>query len=60
MSDLPLTIFVKPHDYDDDGVCRVCGHDGAEWYWWKHSTYEGRASNLREPQCVPDKTRQQQ
>ena len=31
------------HEYDDDGCCIHCGFDGAEWYWWKTSTYEGRA-----------------
>lgn len=31
----------QPHEFD-----------GAEWYWWKHSTYEGRAQpEARQPLC---------
>ena len=45
------------HDYDDDGVCLHCGFDGAEWHWWKRSTYEGRASTLERPLCVPKRER---
>jgi hypothetical protein len=41
------------HEYDDDGVCVHCGFDGAEWHWWKHSTYEGRASTIERPDCKP-------
>lgn len=39
------------HDYDDDAVCRRCGHDGAEWWHWKNNTWEGRASDAKEPSC---------
>jgi len=41
----------KQHDFDDDGCCTKCGFDGAEWHWWKHDTYEGRASDLTMPKC---------
>lgn len=39
------------HLFDDDGVCERCGFDGAEWVWWKRSTYEGRASDVEMPSC---------
>lgn len=39
------------HDYDEDAVCMKCGFDGAEWHHWKHNTYEGRASNAKQPLC---------
>lgn len=40
------------HEWDDDGCCIHCGFDGAEWHWWKHSTYEGRAQpEARMPLC---------
>lgn len=45
------------HVYDGDAVCVVCGHDGAEWHHWKHSTYEGIASPAaREPGCKREAT----
>ena len=41
------------HEFDDDGCCIHCGFDGAEWHWWKHSTYEGKAQpNAKRPQCL--------
>lgn len=39
------------HEWDDDGCCIHCGFDGAEWWHWKHNTYEGRASDKKEPPC---------
>ena len=48
-------IFRKPHQFDDDAVCTVCGFDGAEWQHWKTQTYEGRAlagpDGMKMPQC---------
>jgi hypothetical protein len=43
---------MNSHEYDDDGVCIVCGFDGAEWHWWKKQTYEGKASNAVRPVCI--------
>lgn len=41
------------HEYDDDACCIHCGFDGAEWHWWKNSTYEGRAQpEARRPLCL--------
>lgn len=41
------------HDFDDDGCCVHCNFDGAEFHWWKHSTYEGRAQpDARQPHCT--------
>ncbi len=46
------TDFRDEHDFDEDAVCRKCGFDGAEWHWWKHSTYEGRAQpEAKQPPC---------
>lgn len=42
------------HDWDDDGVCKHCMFDGAEWHHWKHHTYEGKASNMKMPPCIED------
>ncbi len=42
---------IGAHDFDDDGCCTKCGFDGAEWHWWKHSTYEGKASDAKMPRC---------
>jgi hypothetical protein len=39
------------HTFDDDGVCTKCDFDGAEWHWWRYSTYEGRASSAAVPRC---------
>lgn len=39
------------HEWDDDGCCIYCDFDGAEWHWWKHRTYEGRASDEKMPLC---------
>lgn len=39
------------HNWDNDGVCTRCGLDGAEWHWWKHNTYEGKASDMKMPRC---------
>jgi hypothetical protein len=40
------------HVWDEDAVCIRCGHDGAEWHWWKHHTYEGQAqTDATEPLC---------
>lgn len=45
------------HVYDGDAVCVVCGHDGAEWHHWRHSTHEGIASpGAREPSCKREAT----
>jgi len=42
----------KQHAYDIDCTCVVCGFDGAEFHWWKHHTYEGKASpDIKEPEC---------
>lgn len=44
---------INEHQFDEDGCCIHCGFDGAEWHWWKHSTYEGRAQpQARMPRCV--------
>ena len=47
---------IGAHDFDDDCCCTKCGFDGAEWHWWKHSTYEGRAQpEAKMPRCkVPN------
>lgn len=39
------------HHWDDDCICLNCGFDGAEWWHWKHMTYEGKASTLKQPLC---------
>lgn len=40
------------HEWDDDGCCIRCGFDGAEWWHWKHMTYEGKAQpQARMPRC---------
>lgn len=44
--------MTKKHDFDEDGNCFHCGFDGAEWHWWKTSTYEGRA--LAGAECEPE------
>lgn len=42
----------RAHEYDDDGCCVHCGFDGAEWWHWKHNTYEGLARpDEKEPLC---------
>lgn len=47
------TDSMKRHIYDEDGTCLICGFDGAEFHWWKHHTYEGKASqNVKEPDCI--------
>lgn len=43
---------IREHEWDEDGVCIHCGFDGAEHYWWKSSTAEGRAMKTPEPACV--------
>lgn len=41
------------HDFDDDAVCTKCGFDGAEWWHWKHMTYEGKAQpEAKQPLCT--------
>lgn len=40
------------HECDDDAICIHCGFDGAEWWHWKHMTYEGKASEQAEPPCT--------
>ncbi len=41
------------HDFDDDAVCTKCGFDGAEWWHWKHMTYEGKAQpDAKQPRCT--------
>jgi hypothetical protein len=40
------------HDFDEDAVCVHCGFDGAEWWHWKHQTYEGKASDAKQPSCT--------
>ena len=48
----PVERRVRRHEWDDDGCCVHCNFDGAEWHWWKHSTYEGRAQpDAKEPLC---------
>lgn len=39
------------HDYDEDGICRHCGFDGAEWHWWRYNTHEGKAMQTPPPKC---------
>lgn len=39
------------HEWDDDACCIICGFDEAEWWHWKHNTYEGRASIIKQPPC---------
>ena len=40
------------HDFDAEGVCALCGFDGAEWWHWRHQTYEGRAQpEAKQPPC---------
>lgn len=46
--EIPLYIS---HVWDEDSCCVHCGFDGAEWWHWKHRTYEGRASDERMPIC---------
>lgn len=44
---------VNFHQFDEDGICYHCNFDGAEWHWWKHSTYEGRANTeAKMPSCI--------
>ena len=40
------------HECDEDAVCVHCGFDGAEWWHWKHNTYEGKASDEKSPPCT--------
>lgn len=49
----PRAFKVEPgqHDFDDDCVCIKCGFDGAEWSHWKKWTYEGKASDAKQPRC---------
>lgn len=43
------------HEWDDDGCCVHCGFDGAEYWWWRRDTYEGRAMATEIPKCkVPN------
>lgn len=54
MSDNNQVILTTIHANDRDCVCTVCGFDGAEWYWWKNNTYEGRADEeTKMPECKP-------
>lgn len=39
------------HDWDEEAICTKCGFDGAEWDYWRHHTYEGRASDAPLPSC---------
>lgn len=39
------------HDFNDDAVCTRCGFDGAEWAHLRRHTYEGRASDEKQPLC---------
>jgi hypothetical protein len=49
----PLEREVRHHEWDDDGCCLHCNFDGAEWHWWKNSTYEGRAQPYaKQPLCI--------
>lgn len=44
------------HEFDDECACIHCGFDGAEWYWWRHNTYEGQASDDdSQPDCKPER-----
>ncbi len=52
---LELPLDMEPigrHEWDEDACCVHCGFDGAEWGHWKHHTYEGRASDLKQPLCL--------
>lgn len=40
------------HEFDEDAVCIHCGFDGAEWSHWKHNTWEGKASDAKQPLCT--------
>lgn len=40
------------HEWDEEGICVHCGFDGAEWWHWKHMTYEGKASEEKQPLCT--------
>jgi hypothetical protein len=43
----------RQHEWDDDAVCVRCGFDGAEWWHWRHNTYEGKAADgARQPLCT--------
>lgn len=43
----------RGHNFDEDAVCADCGFDGAEWYWWKKHTYEGKAHpEAKPPLCT--------
>lgn len=44
----------KPHVWDEDGCCSICGLDGAKYHWWRNSTYEGRAKQTPMPRCLQD------
>lgn len=47
------------HDYDDDGVCKRCGHDGADWAHQNRilrayvgdDEYKARWEDTRPPVC---------
>jgi len=43
---------IAKHEWNEDAVCRHCGFDGAEFWHWKHNTYEGRASDMTQPECT--------
>lgn len=40
------------HKFDEDAICEYCGFDGAEWWHWKHNTYEGKSSDAKQPECL--------
>lgn len=41
------------HEYDEDGVCVICGFDGAEWVHYRASQHpDDRDPNERTPQCT--------
>jgi hypothetical protein len=47
------------HDFDAEGVCALCGFDGAEWHYWRYQTHEGRAKpEAKIPRCVTQQERE--
>jgi len=40
------------HEFDEDAFFWHCHFDAAEWNWWKHHTYEGKASDAEQPECI--------
>jgi hypothetical protein len=49
---IPLTADRRPHDYDDDAVCVICGFDGAEWVHYRNTRHPDDRDGERAPECM--------